>query len=610
MQHRLQWRIRLVAVTFVFTAAAGASIATSRPWEPEGPNLRAQFLVKDGRGSREESQRYYKHLGVKEFEYFVEDFEREFMSDYPLVTAVFHNEHELGFWRDMRCTEQIGRGFGGCAVTNYDSAESVGEAWNRGTVAMRIDPEGRTQFYVFDGGGALSTTAVLDSEWNKAVPQVCTNCHGGGYDSQNGPGMGAVFREFDPGQLTEAPWSERAETEQRWFELNQIVKMANDAIRSEAEGAPWGTDLARESVNRYIDELYISENPPQHRNLRDPYFVPDSWLEVTDLESQRKNEVLWTEVVMPYCMNCHRTSTFRHEAFGSFQMLDGSSGGKKLFEKYLELPQIELSASGEVIEPGMRVMPHSELQYNELMDDESALGAIRAWLDDEPNIPPEVEVDKNHVFLAANWQTTFEVLSLYDANGDYLDVRWEQTAGPEPFHFEQFPDFSDTALIVAPETVPEIADSVFTLTVDDRRTGVVTRDVTVTLLPQLGNLQYEHSNSIFFGNTASSYEIPFDVTEAATIVTVQVYVELVHPDGSQVKAELYTPDGQQIDLGWFDAPVTEHYRTFDVSQLIGTSTPGTWRVRLVDNVDESGGEVRDVRIDFAVAEDVSTDSGP
>lgn len=148
--------------------------------------------------------------------------------------ASYLNNNDLGFGRDMHCTQSGGNT--ACYVTNYgDSDQNPGNADlaatantalppNQGgpiaTVAMEYAPiegQGSTKvvkFFVFQGGAAAGIRQVaadLDHNGLKPVPQLCMVCHGGDYlphlDNTNKPdylhpnfadvNFGASFREFD-----------------------------------------------------------------------------------------------------------------------------------------------------------------------------------------------------------------------------------------------------------------------------------------------------------------------------------------------------------------------------------------------------------------------------
>jgi hypothetical protein len=71
------------------------------------------------------------------------------------VSALYRNEWDLNFWREMRCTQSITPGSGGCCVTNWRDEADVtnpNSPPDLGTVCMNVASvaEGAfTRFYVF-----------------------------------------------------------------------------------------------------------------------------------------------------------------------------------------------------------------------------------------------------------------------------------------------------------------------------------------------------------------------------------------------------------------------------------------------------------------------------
>jgi len=133
--------------------------------------------------------------------------------------AAYMNHNDLGFGRDMHCIEP-GGGRLACYVTNYglpdqnsqnaNDAASHNPLTRGATVTMEYDPNAannaNVQFYVYNGGVAAAQripAADLDGFGPKPVPHLCTVCHGGAYDGDNGTIIGshlvrfARFREFD-----------------------------------------------------------------------------------------------------------------------------------------------------------------------------------------------------------------------------------------------------------------------------------------------------------------------------------------------------------------------------------------------------------------------------
>ena len=179
--------------------------------------------------------------------YALTDWQTQFMSGSTVVSALYKNNLDLGFWRQMSCTQTIVAGQGGCAVTNWPATDANGNPieptaaqladpsqTNLGTVTMNISPDGFVRFYVFQGAPPhdLQPFAILDNEGVKFVPQLCTPCHSGTFTGN--PDIGSVFREFEPTALLKRAEITQDQAEQEWFELNQIVLGANQHLTGNA----------------------------------------------------------------------------------------------------------------------------------------------------------------------------------------------------------------------------------------------------------------------------------------------------------------------------------------------------------------------------------------
>ena len=142
-----------------------------------------RFLVQQGVGSEGEALAYYAEAlgsGTALATYTLQDWQHDNFAASPLVRGYYRNAAELGFWRQMTCTATLGRGAGGCTVSNFTAEGGpLGGAPNAGTVAMNLTAAGVTHFWVFGPDGHLQPFAVLDSEGKKFVPRVCIVCHGG-----------------------------------------------------------------------------------------------------------------------------------------------------------------------------------------------------------------------------------------------------------------------------------------------------------------------------------------------------------------------------------------------------------------------------------------------
>jgi hypothetical protein len=365
-------------------AGVAACLSEGRPSEgASGGDARAErlasstpanFLVEEGVGSADEAATYYQGLG-SEFVpgvYTLDQWMADNMGQRPVHTGFYRNSHELGFWREMTCTKYIGRGIGGCWVRNWnDPGDPAAGKPNLGTVTMSVSPEGLTRFFVFAPDGKLSPFAVLDDEGQKFVPRVCIVCHNGTWDGPSaGSDLHAIFREFEPSLLEGLP---DHDAEQEWFDLNQSVRSANEALRTEGEGAIQGLDHARSAQAAYVQSIYTQTSPPVSLAVGDVAHLPKSWAALGDtptvLAAKRD---LWSRVVAPYCMTCHRTNAEDWSDYSQFAPLANAAGGT---------PFIDLYVAGEQSHAkGLSFMPQAKLLFQGLKGDPLVQPAIDAWV--------------------------------------------------------------------------------------------------------------------------------------------------------------------------------------------------------------------------------------
>lgn len=369
----------LVSAILIASALLGAACNTSAPTDEEieaaawGYRGRPSnlFLSEHGLGSREESISYYAAVlngsGVSSFT--LEKWKSQFIGAAPVYTALYKNKLELGFWREMTCTQLIARGVGGCFVTNWQAPDEPGTGVpNQGTVAMNVSSEGFARFYVFLPDGKLSPSAVLDQEGPKFLPRLCTVCHSGANPKPSeSADLGSVFREFEPELLQSRPGISRVTAEQEWFHLNRVVQQANHAIRPEADGSPFGTDHAKRAINDRIDALYIPGGEPDG--------VPESWA-----QAGSEAKTLWSKVMVPYCLACHRHNLYDWTEYSNFEYFrKETSPGVYPIKNYLpDAPDPD--------EP-VGAMPQAALSFDLLKRDIVAKNAISAWLGERPGAP-------------------------------------------------------------------------------------------------------------------------------------------------------------------------------------------------------------------------------
>jgi hypothetical protein len=379
---------RFVALVCVSLVACGAPEATPAATQKAPPASRVartaqaassghQYLVEQGDGSEAQALAYYRAAldGRDPTTYTRDDFVQEHMLGRTLVHGYYRNASELGFWRQMTCTSPVGRGEGGCMVTNFTREEGplFGD-FDVGTVTMTLGVEGAVRFFVFTPDGKLTPAAVLDSEGAKFVPNVCVVCHGGApQDDPSAVDLGASFREFEPSLLQRRSDVLEPQAEEEWYALNQAVRGANVLLRKESEGAPGGADAAHEAVIAHIDATYAGLGapashaaPPFSHDARDLAYLPGSWAAQDDSSVR-----LFSAVVNRYCMGCHRVSDLDWSNFATFAFLRGKNDGVGLLQAYVQ-------AANHAA--GVPRMPQSEVGFGLMAGDADAQAAIADWL--------------------------------------------------------------------------------------------------------------------------------------------------------------------------------------------------------------------------------------
>jgi hypothetical protein len=361
-------KLGIVATALVLAGLAACSSQSSDAslppsevdaWDYRGRSTGTVFLSEHGLGSREEAIAYYeKTIGPSpETSLTLAQWRTQNIGSAPIAHALYRNKTELGFWRDMTCTKTIARGVGGCMVSNYNSPSEVGTgAPTKGTVAMNVSAAGFVQFYVFLPNGKLSPSAVLDDEGPKFLPRMCTVCHSGrASNPAANPDLGSIFREFEPTLLEPRPGVDRATAEQEWSDLNLAVRGANEAIRAQSEGASSGTDRAKRAMIERIDALRAQSGTPDA--------VPASWN-----AGGPAARTLFTKLMVPYCLSCHRHNAYDWTNYESFAYLRENG----LLKNYL--PNAPDPDSPE------SAMPQSAFTFGLLQNDQAAKSAVSAWL--------------------------------------------------------------------------------------------------------------------------------------------------------------------------------------------------------------------------------------
>jgi glucose/arabinose dehydrogenase len=416
---------------------------------PTGQAAPYKFLMRSGIGTDAGARAYYKSiipgfdeatLEVNGEVYTEQKWEKDTFKDLPTVAAYYQNSLDLGLWRDMVCTKTIGRGVGGCRVRNYRNEKDRNPDFtgNLGTVTMDVSAEGFTRFFVFAPDGTLATSAVLDGEGKKFIPELCTTCHAGKYTGAGGsPDLGSVFREWEPrddefatappvfGQrapiLVQESNLSRQAAQENWAALNDVAKAANAALRSEGEGAVLGTNHAVLGTNNYIDSLYASRNPVVLRPADDPAQVPASWVpRATDsvaLATAKKD--VWFSMASRYCMGCHRSNALDFGDYANFQALASSLGDRSVLDHYI------LDDAADPTRATTLYMPQAQLMFERLQRDFQGRDAARDWAN-QANSPSvavcEIDIEINGAAFTQVGQDVWltgniDVLGNWNPNG-------------------------------------------------------------------------------------------------------------------------------------------------------------------------------------------------
>ncbi|MCE9672154.1 hypothetical protein LY474_30540 [Myxococcus stipitatus] len=237
--------------------------------------------------------------------------------DFPTneASAVYYNEADLGFGREMHCKSfdtLLGTGVA-CYVNNYGTnarqaafpadpmkaltlAHGGHDAF--ATVAMVYTPPNLVdaiKFIVYDANGQQLTTAPLDSTGAHAsVPNNCLGCHGlnsTAYLVQN-PALITVsqdarFLPFDPFSFKYLGEGDSQAQREGFRKLNALVAL---------------TPMSP-ATSQFIQGLYGGKQPSDPTAVATDRFIPFAW------NTNNADRTIYMGVVKPFCRGCHMTST-------------------------------------------------------------------------------------------------------------------------------------------------------------------------------------------------------------------------------------------------------------------------------------------------------------
>ena len=201
----------------------------------------------------------------------------------------------------------------------------------------------------------------------KLYAKVCTACHGGTWAPGGDPDLGALWREFEPSLLEKRSGITQADAEREWAELNQAILGANRALRSEEEGAPNDFNRWRTALTDYVEGGLSAT-------------LPESWRGGATADVAAAKAAMWTDVVHPYCMGCHRINTKGFDEYESFEGLAAVfQGDQALIDAYTKGDPRNLANRA------LAFMPQAFLQWQRLNADAVAQGAMADWVQQVSN---------------------------------------------------------------------------------------------------------------------------------------------------------------------------------------------------------------------------------
>ncbi len=565
-----------------------------------GPQNTQAFLVRDGVGDLATANTYYaaNRPGFQPGSFSLAQWQAEFVGAATVKKALYRNTNELAFWREMSCTAAIGRGTGGCWVTNWtDVDDSQRGVPNLGTVAMNLSAAGFVQFWVFSPGGVIQPFAILDSEGNKFVPQLCTNCHAGDLRAGSND-LGSIFREFEPSMLQPRPGITQAQAEQEWFDLNQVIRGANQNIRAEP-ASPFGTNHAKAAMESYVTEIYSQTSPPISRPINDPAHLPASWKVGSSPQDIAAKAEIWKKLVNPYCMTCHRTNTLDYANYSQWTLLAADSNGRLLLRRYIENdPQDPHRLS-------LAFMPQSKVAFDNLRSDAEALISVDQWLNQATNQAPVARLGTLVASAEVGDTLSASAAASSDGNLDPITFRWDVVSGPAVTFF---PSATSSAVSFVVPPVSAVTPLVLRVRVTDSRGAFSDAQATISLRPTQGPRLLASAADLPINipdNNAAGISSSIQVADNKRITELKVTVDLTHTWIGDLKVTLTGPGTTRVLHDHAGRNIHDIHQTYVVPEAVGLASAGVWKLSVTDNATADVGTLQGFKLDFGVGADVN-----
>jgi hypothetical protein len=272
--------------------------------------------------------------------------------------AIYGNAGDLDFGREMHLqvydhdNDPLTPDVVAMYTTNYedviDAARGIGVA---ATVAMEYSPHPQNggapyiKFYLFDGAGNRTEQIDLDGEGEKAVPDLCVNCHGGR------PASPSAIYEEEEGvkESMEYPDEGRLGGLVRYIPyaletFDYAIKTAYSRGAQEENFRKLNESLLKTNINTssraLLHGMYGSPYNENDVTLAQPGTTQDEhWLPTGNMFDSSGDPVggdwsgheeLYQDVYQPYCRACHLSFDY-----WTFEAADSFLGNSVTIRTYL-----------------------------------------------------------------------------------------------------------------------------------------------------------------------------------------------------------------------------------------------------------------------------------